>query len=282
MSQRRAILCSACRGLISPDERVCPYCRAPLPGLAGASTALDRLFSDMDVLFIVRVAAAALFGAQVMGTYALDPERLTAPRSLLDLGGTSPLVNHLMGSAQRDGLFDGELWRLGTASWLHGNALHLALNLWFAGSLVRQTAIIFGPARTFSLWVLSGAGGMLIASLVGPAAVVGSSTSAFGLMGALAVFGWRRGGVAGKQLRDHVLQQVVWITLLSLGLRSVSHGGHIGGFLAGALIALALPRHEGVPERRTPRLWALGLALGTALCFAAAALTALSSAPGLG
>lgn len=279
MSQRRAILCSACRGLISPEERVCPYCGAQLPGLGGASTALDRLFVDIDVLFIIWAAAAALFGAEVVGTYALDPERLTAPRTLLSIGEISPLVTHLMGRASREALLSGELWRLWTASWLHGGLLHFAMNMWFIGGLVRQTEVIFGPARTLSLWLLTGAGGMLVAAVAGPAPVVGTSTGAFGLMGALAVFGWRRGGVAGKALRDHIVQQTIIITLLSFGLGGVSHGGHLGGFAAGALAGLALPRNERTPERRGPRLLALGLSLLTLLSFFAAAVGALRAAP---
>ncbi|MBL8619431.1 MAG: rhomboid family intramembrane serine protease [Deltaproteobacteria bacterium] len=279
MSRSRAILCSACRGLISNEERACPYCGAALPGLGGTSSALDRFFTDLDVVFLTRAGCVALYGAQAIGTYALDPERLTAPRRLLDLGGISPLVSHLMGSAERLALLDGELWRLLTASWLHGSALHLAMNMWFVAPGLRQALIIFGPARTLVIWLLSGVGGMAVGAAFAPAGVVGSSTSIFGLMGALAVFGWRRGGTLGRALRDHVLQQILWVVLLSMGISNVSHAGHVGGLLTGALVAAALPAHESAPERRGPRLLALVLLILTVLAFGVAGVQALRFAP---
>jgi len=275
MSRGRAILCSSCRGLISNEELKCPYCGAALPGLVGTSTALERFFNDLDVVFLTRAGCVALYGAQIIGTYALEPERLTSPRRFLDLGGTSPLVNHLMGSAERLALLDGELWRLLTGSWLHGSALHLGMNMWFVAPGLRQALVVYGPARTLVIWLLGGIGGMAVGAAFAPAGVVGSSTSIFGLMGALAVFGWRRGGTLGRALRDHVLQQLLWVVLLSLSISNVSHAGHVGGLLTGALVAAALPAHESAPERRGPRLLALSLLILTVLSFGAAGVQAV-------
>lgn len=268
-----AVLCSSCRRLIAADERRCPYCDAFAPGLGGASTALDHLFVDLPIENIVLVGCGVMYVVQLAATLWLDPRALTEPRSFLDLGGASGRVSYLLGSAQGGALLRGEVWRLFTASWLHGSLLHIGFNMWAARSLIVLQRQLLGSARAAIVWVLSGAGGMLVASLFSGGTTVGASTSIFGLGGALAVFGWRRGGVVGRNIRDSVLRWVFMSTLLTLGMANVSHAGHVGGFVAGALVGLALPAHESVPERRGPRLVALALGVLTVLSFGAAMAT---------
>lgn len=269
----RAILCSNCRRLIAGDERRCPYCDALAPGLGGAATQIDRWFVDLPVENIILVGCVGLYLVQVGGSLWLDPGVLFNPRSFLELGGVSGRVSYLLGSAQGAALLRGEVWRLFTASWLHGSLLHLGFNMWAARSLIQLQRQLLGSARAINIWLLSGAGGMVAASLFSSGTTVGASTSIFGLGGALAVFGWRRGGGIGKSIRDSVLRWVLMSTLMTLGMGNVSHVGHAGGFIAGALVGLALPAHESVSERRGPRLLALGLAALTALSFAAALAT---------
>lgn len=278
----RAILCSSCRRLIAGDERRCPYCDALAPGLGGAATRIDRLFVDLSVEDIILVGCGGLYLLQLLVAFLVAPEALFNPRSFFELGSVGGQVSVLVGAANGELLLAGQLWRLLTASWLHGSLMHIGFNMWAARSLIQLQRQLLGSARAINVWILSGAGGMLAASLLSGGVTVGASTSIFGLGGALAVFGWRRGGTIGKGIRDSVLRWVVMSTLLTLGMGNVSHVGHAGGFIAGALVGLALPAHESVREGRGARLLAIALSGLTALSFAMALWFAASMVGYLG
>jgi membrane associated rhomboid family serine protease len=87
----------------------------------------------------------------------------------------------------------GEWWRLLTSSFVHGNLLHLAMNmfaLWQAGQLVER---IFGSARFAGLYLLAGIGGSLGSLGWGllsqhPVNSVGASGAIFGIIGGLLAF----------------------------------------------------------------------------------------------
>ena len=264
----RAILCPNCRRLIAGDERRCPYCDALAPGLSGLGAPIDRLFVDLPVENIILVVCVGLYLLDLCLAALLHTEALFNPRSFLELGSVG--VGAMVGAANGELLLSGQVWRLLTASWLHGSLMHIGFNMWAARSLIQLQRQLLGSARAINVWILSGAGGMLAASLLSDGGTVGASTSIFGLGGALAVFGWRRGGTIGKGIRDSVLRWVVMSTLLTLGMGNVSHVGHAGGFIAGALVGLALPAHESVREGRGARLLAIALSGLTALSFAMA------------
>jgi len=166
------------------------------------------------------------------------------------------------GALSRPEVFAGQIWRLESATWLHGGVNHLVSNaiaLFILGMICEHA---FGRAQYFALYVLSGVGGSFLSLLMSEGPSVGASGAIFGLQGAAIVL--------FRQHRERILMRDrrIGAVLLGWALYSfvtgwtspfIDNGAHIGGALTGALIARHL--HPVVldpmpPERaHTARLW---------------------------
>lgn len=137
------------------------------------------------------------------------------------------------------GLADGQWWRLITAAFLHGNFVHIGMNmvvLWWVGAPVEQAV---GRARFLSLYLVSGLAGSTGAVLLDPHAItVGASGAIFGILGAALILEWQRSYVLGGQALGLLVVNLV----LTFAIPNISIGGHVGGLAGGALGALALSR----------------------------------------
>jgi membrane associated rhomboid family serine protease len=137
------------------------------------------------------------------------------------------------------GVAEGEWWRMVTAAFLHGNLIHLGLNmlmLWWIGGPVEEA---LGRGRFIALYfasALAGSAGALIASP--NAFTVGASGAIFGILGAALVF--ERQGL--HVLGGSALSIIVLNLVLTFAVPNISIGGHLGGLAGGALCGLALSR----------------------------------------
>jgi len=138
---------------------------------------------------------------------------------------------------------DGEWWRLLAPTLLHGGTLHVLLNgavLYMLGSFIER---LFGSARFFVLYMLSGLLGSVASALLSGldtnTVSVGASGSLFGLLGASAVLGlWPRGRIPRlfvRDLRKNALINLGINILVSLW-PNVDHWAHLGGALAGTVL----------------------------------------------
>src|SRR5256714_15163728 len=162
----------------------------------------------------------------------------------------------------------GETWRLFTANLLHKDALHLAFNafaLWNVGGALERAV---RPADYLAVLVFTALGTTLMSALGSDSISLGASGMAFGVLGASAAFGWRR-GVSGS-LRSHFgLRIVPWLLALfaaGLGSAGVDNWGHGGGLFTGALLGCFL----------TPRRWPRGAAARRLAAAAGALIGTLS------
>ena len=138
------------------------------------------------------------------------------------------------------GVAEGDWWRLLTAAFLHGNLIHLGLNmlmLWWIGSPVEEA---LGRLRFLALYLVSAlagsAGALLLTDPAQP--TVGASGAIFGILGAALVFERQRNYVLGGSALSIIVLNLVF----TLTWPNVSIGGHVGGLLGGALCGLALSR----------------------------------------
>ncbi|SES45393.1 Membrane associated serine protease, rhomboid family [Lentzea albida] len=150
---------------------------------------------------------------------------------------------------QRSGLFtatsmipeltaNGEWWRVFTSGFMHFGLIHLALNmaaLFVVGPVVEQE---LGKLRYSAVYLLSLLGGSAAAFYFGTVCqqLAGASGAVFGLMGALLI-------VFKRQKRDiSTILVVVGINLVSNLFTNASLLGHLGGFVIGGLLTLAMVR----------------------------------------
>ncbi len=174
----------------------------------------------------------------------------------------------------------GETWRLISANVLHKDLLHLAFNafaIWNVGGALERAV---RPADYLALMIFTALGTTVTSAIGSDSISLGASGIAFGVLGASAAFGWRR-GVRGS-LRAHFgLRIVPWLLALfaaGLGSQGVDNWGHAGGLVSGVVLGLFLTPRTWPGEGAARRLAAAtGALLGTISLgvFAAPGLPAL-------
>jgi membrane associated rhomboid family serine protease len=141
---------------------------------------------------------------------------------LQDLFATAPVA-----------IDQGDWWRVVTSAFTHVSLVHLVFNmlalLVFGSELERQ----LGRGRYLTVYLVSALGGAAAIQLFAPPyqGVVGASAAIYGLLGALGVLLLsRREDVRG-------LLTLLAINLVVSLFPGISWQGHLGGLVAGALVA---------------------------------------------
>jgi len=139
----------------------------------------------------------------------------------------------------------GELWRVITSGFLHGDPIHLLFNMLILFQLGSALESRLGRARFLGIYFVSLVGGSIGAMLLQSPTrgAIGASGAVFGLMGTVVVLSKRgrspiEAGVGGLL----VLNLVITFALPGI----ISIGGHLGGLVAGVLGGLVI---RGLGER---------------------------------
>lgn len=136
-----------------------------------------------------------------------------------------------------EGVAGGEWYRLFTSMFLHQEIWHIAFNmlgLWWLGGPLEAA---LGRVRFIALYLLSGlAGSALTYAVAAPnQPSLGASGAIFGLLGATAVLMKRM----NYDMRP-VIALLVINLIFTFGGSNIAWEAHIGGLVAGALLALGL------------------------------------------
>jgi rhomboid protease GluP len=172
-------------------------------------------------------------------------------------------------------LINGEWWRIVTAMFVHVGILHLATNMWCLWNLGLLAEPLMGSLGTLAVYILTGAAGNMLSTLVnwalyhnsqgGPLFPVGAGASGavFGIAGALIVLlKSHRLPVPPNELKK-LRRSVIYFAALNLVLglsisvgNSVAHSGlnidnmaHLGGCTCGLLFAAPMVPRLGSPRR---------------------------------
>lgn len=153
---------------------------------------------------------------------------------------------------------DSRFETLVTSVFLHGSLLHLGFNLlvlWQVGPFLERAV---GPARFLPLYISAGVAGSACSAIwgrfAGPALSVGASGAVCGLIGAVLVLGIRTQGWRGPLAK----QMAAWLAFVLLfglaknlqgGIVQVDNAAHVGGALAGAVLAASWKRGYVYPKR---------------------------------
>jgi membrane associated rhomboid family serine protease len=123
-----------------------------------------------------------------------------------------------------------QYWRLLTSGFLHDGILHIALNmffLWMMGPMIESAIGRVNYAATYLAALLAGSFGALAFTPQVP--TVGASGAIFGVFGALLVIARSRG--------VSIWQSGLGLTL---SVKGISIGAHIGGLIAGVIIGFVI------------------------------------------
>lgn len=134
-----------------------------------------------------------------------------------------------------------QLWRLLTAVFVHIGLEHFVLNMITLYYLGRLAEDLFGSKAFLALYLLSGIMGNVFVAIFTPDVVAaGASTSLFGLFGTI---GALRFIVQSPYIR-HLSQSytsLIVVNLIFSFMPGISMAGHIGGLVAGVMLAYVFP-----------------------------------------
>ena len=154
---------------------------------------------------------------------------------------------------------DGGSYRLVTSAMLHAAWWHLMMNLCLLLVLGYQVEGLVGSWRYAALLLGGGLLGAVPTAWCTDELVVGSSIALFGLFGALFVLNLMRREMLPGPYRWTIRWAMVGIlpmVLMSVSSTRISHLGHAFGFVAGALVCLAvLPGLDLTRPRARPAAW---------------------------
>jgi len=149
----------------------------------------------------------------------------------------------LAGALSRDAVLAGEWWRVVTAIFLHGSVQHLvgnAVALYVLGMVCEHA---FGRVQFATLFLATGIAGSLVSMLTSQGPSVGASGAIFGLQGAaIVLFRAHRDRLLVRDRRIGVVLIVWAIYTIAQGVLTpyVDNGAHVGGVIAGLLLARRL------------------------------------------
>lgn len=144
-------------------------------------------------------------------------------------------------SIHKSSIQNGEFYRLLTASFLHGNFLHLAFNCYALFVIGSQVESFLGKIKYLLIYLFSAVTASLMSMLfIGNDLSLGASGAIFGLMGALVYFGYHYRVYLGNVMKSQIISLIVFNLLLGFTLTGIDNFAHIGGLIGGTLITIAL------------------------------------------
>lgn len=239
------LACSECGRYICPEcsrdavvGQRCPECAGParltrvihardLSHVGRRATPVTWTLIGLNILIFLATEAFSSFGNEVMQRFAQHPVLVA----------------------------QGEWWRVITAAFLHASFLHVLFNmyaLWLFGPTLERR---FGSSSFASLYLASAIAGGALFQVIGTNAwAVGASGAIFGLFGALLTASFRqRHTRAGSAVFGQLLVLLAINLALPLFVRNIAWQAHVGGLVAGGLIAAVwdrLPRGKPGAARR--------------------------------
>ncbi len=155
-------------------------------------------------------------------------------------GGTLAAV--IMGGLYKNFIYGAnEWWRLISAGFLHVDLFHILMNMLVlvqAGALVER---VYGRKQMVIIYMTSVITSSLLALIMmdGGTISLGASGGVFGLVGAIVVYLFSSNLVKVPQIRNQIIRTLLANVLISL-IPGISFYGHLGGFIGGVLISVAI------------------------------------------
>lgn len=192
----------------------------------------DWLPQAHSTTFILMLMNVGLFAASML--YA-GPETLGM--------GFDGNVLTLLGAMRVELIqFRGEWWRLITAGFLHGDLVHILMNMLGLYQLGNEVEGVFETHRYIVIYIVSTITGFYASFLSGNILSVGASAGIFGLLGALIAHGVLQRSSLGQEIKQYYIRLAVYSLMMGVFMSS-SMGGrtdnaaHIGGLAGGFGVA---------------------------------------------
>jgi rhomboid protease GluP len=239
----RPQICPACGSLVGINATRCHNCGTNLRfSMAKVSKGLSELFGGhAPVTTLLLIANVIMFAVEFMAMAAHGQGGGLA--ILWGMGGESAVR---LGASYPPAIFGWNQWyRLITACYLHGGLIHIGFNMMVLMDIGPVVEELYGSARYFFLYTVTGAAGFYFSARFGHHLSLGASAPILGLIGLMIAVTTKRSGPQAQQLRARLISWVV--TLFVIGLMpglSMDNWAHGGGLAAGFLLGRIVADHE--------------------------------------
>ncbi len=269
--QSRPQICPACRALVGVGATHCHQCGASLRfSLAAASRSLGGLMpAQSPATYGILGLSCLFFVISLLATI-----RLTGFTSygggglsgLFNFGAISGGVLERFGASLPLPYNLAQPWRFVMAIFLHGSILHIFFNMWVLMDIGPQIEELYGSARYFFIYIVTGIGGYVLSSTTGHMSV-GGSGALLGLIGVLLAVTTSRKSAGMKMLRNQMIRWLIYIAVWGLLFPGIDNFAHAGGLISGFLLGKIMADRAPASPEEQKRAYALGW--GAALVVAA-------------
>ena len=160
--------------------------------------------------------------------------------SLKDIFGVTNVAAFLSGALYKDAIASGQVWRLVTYIFVHGSLLHLLVNMYSLYVVGTQIETYIGKVKYLIIFLVSGICGGLLSCLLSGGFSVGASGAIFGLLGALAYFGYHYRLYLGNVLKSEIIPLIILNLGIGFLLPGIDNFCHIGGLVGGIFASMAV------------------------------------------
>lgn len=133
-----------------------------------------------------------------------------------------------------------EYYRIITAGFLHGDIIHLGLNMYALYVLGSQMESFLGKTKYTLVYFISLIMGSLLSMSLSTTASIGASGAIFGLMGSMLYFGYHYRVYLGNVLKSQIIPLILINLIYGFMVPGIDNLGHIGGLMGGILATKAL------------------------------------------
>jgi rhomboid protease GluP len=242
--RKKLVMCQACRALVPASEKTCPMCgREAVPARAFLHASTGGHFISVIILTINILLYVLMAMIEIRNGAGAEAFIKSASGSVLaGIGALYP-----------GALAEGEWWRLVTWNFLHIGLMHLAFNSIALYQIGPQVEEVFGSAKFIFIYLATGIFAGIASMVINPSFTAGASGALFGLIGLMAVYGYRLGGTYGRALMRSMLIWAAFGFVIGLGpgINNIAHGG---GFVAGGALGFLIPP-ESSTSHAAARLW---------------------------
>ena len=269
--QGRPQICPACRSLVGVGATHCHQCGANLRfSLAAASRSLGGLMpAQSPATYGILVLSCVFFVISLLAT--LRTTGFASPSGgglsgLFNFGAISGRVLQRFGASLPLPYNLAQPWRFVMAIFLHGSILHIFFNMWVLMDIGPQIEELYGSARYFFIYIVTGIGGYVVSCMTGHMSI-GGSGALLGLIGVLLAVTTGRKSAGMKMLRNQMIRWLIYIAVWGLLFPGIDNYAHAGGLISGFVLGKIMADRAPASPQEQKRAYALGW--GAALIVAA-------------
>ncbi len=147
-----------------------------------------------------------------------------------------------LGAKWNPAIGEGEYWRLISCALLHGNLIHLLLNIVGLYAFGSEVELIFGRKKYFIILLFSTYSASLSSYFFSNNVSIGASGALFGIVGSLIIFYYlHRKVFSFAELRFKSMYTIIIINIIvGLLIPIIDNFAHIGGLIAGGITSFII------------------------------------------